>query len=188
VLLTGYRADRIRSFAADGERYGLRVRYSDDGETPRGTGGALLRALPFLGEVFVCVYGDALLQANPLEVGASIDDLDDGVMSVYRNDDQLAPSNVRIDGGRVSAYDKEAPPGSMTHIDYGINVFRSRVLRDIRRDVAVDLAEVHRSMIERHALRAFPVAGRFYEIGSPEGLAETEQFVRSNPTYGGTAA
>ncbi len=32
-------------------------------------------------------------------------------------------------------------------------------------------------MIARGTLRAFPVSERWYEIGSPEGIAETERFI-----------
>lgn len=188
VLLTGYRAERIRAFAGDGERYGLRIRYSDDGEAPRGTAGALARALPLLDETFVCVYGDALLQCNPLEVGAALGPSDDGVMSVFRNEDRWVPSNVRIAGDRVAEYDKKAPPGTMTHIDYGINAFRAASFSAVDGRLPVDLAELHRAMIERGTLRAYPAAGRFYEIGSPEGLAETEDFIRSTPAFGGPVA
>jgi NDP-sugar pyrophosphorylase family protein len=188
VLLTGYRAERIREFAGDGARYGLQIRYSDDGNEPRGTAGALARALPLLSETFVCIYGDALLQANPIEVGSTLGEGDDGVMSVYRNEDRWVPSNVRIDAGRVTAYEKKAAPGTMTHIDYGINAFRASAFSAVAAHRPVDLADVHRSMIDHGSLRAFPVEGRFYEIGSPEGLAETEDFVRTSPAFGGSTA
>jgi hypothetical protein len=39
-------------------------------------------------------------------------------------------------------------------------------------------------MIAHGILRAFPVAERWYEIGSPQGLAETERFVRQALTGG----
>ena len=187
VLLTGYRGDLIASFVGDGAAFGLRVRYSHDGDVLRGTGGAVRRALPLLGEAFVTVYGDSLLQVNPADVVAAMQPADEGVMTVFRNDDHLLPSNVRLDEGFVAGYDKQAPPGTMTHIDYGLNVFRASVFSELPGDRPSDLSEVHRAMIARRSLRAFPVAARWYEIGSPEGLAETEQFVRARAVRGGPA-
>jgi MurNAc alpha-1-phosphate uridylyltransferase len=177
VLLTGYRGDAVRAFAGDGRSFGLAVRYSEDGATPRGTAGAVRRALPLLGDVFLTLYGDSLVTAELSLVGGALVPPYEGVMTVFRNDDAGHPSNVAIDGERVRAYDKQAAQGTMTHIDYGINAFRAVAFADVSDDRPVDLAEVHRAMIARGTLRAFPVFERWYEIGSPEGLAETERFI-----------
>jgi MurNAc alpha-1-phosphate uridylyltransferase len=177
VLLTGYRGDAIRSFVGDGRSFGLDVRYSEDGEGLRGTAGAVKRALPLLGSAFLTVYGDALLSADLGAVSRALVAPYEGVMTVYRNLDRGLPSNAAIEGERVVAYDKQAAPGTMTHIDYGINAFRADVFADVSDDRPVDLAAVHRAMIARGTLRAFPVSERWYEIGSPEGLAEMERFI-----------
>jgi NDP-sugar pyrophosphorylase family protein len=178
VLLVGYRADAIRDFAGDGAAFGLRLRYREDGPLALGTAGAVMAALPLLGEAFLTVYGDALSLADPAAVSDALVAPYDGVMTVYRNHDRWLPSNVRVDGDRVVAYDKQAVPGSMTHIDYGINAFRARAFDGVPTNLPTDLAAVHRAMIARGTLRALAVSERWYEIGSPEGLAETERFVR----------
>ncbi len=177
VLLTGYRGDAIRAFARDGAAFGVRVRYHDDGPVPRGTAGAIKDALPLLGERFLTVYGDALLRADLAAVDAALAPPYEGVMTVYRNDDRGLRSNVTVDGERVSAYVKEAAPRTMTHIDYGINAFHAAAFSDVSCDEPGDLAQVHRAMIGRRTLRAFPVSERWYEIGSPDGIAETERFI-----------
>jgi NDP-sugar pyrophosphorylase family protein len=186
VLLTGFRGEQIEAVIGDGSAFGVRVRYRHDGETLRGTGGAVQRALPLLGDCFLAIYGDSLLQADPAAVGAAIEPEDDGVMAVFRNDDRLLPSNVVLDGTRVTSYNKQARPGTMTHIDYGINAFRARAFEGVPDDRPVDLGEVHQRMIDRRALRAFPVTERWYEIGSPEGLAETTAFLRERTGSGGS--
>ena len=129
VLLTGYRGDRIRAFAGDGAAFGLRIAYSDDAGVPRGTAGAIVRAIPLLGEAFLTVYGDAILSADPAHVEDALRAPYDGVMTVFRNEDRWQRSNVRTAGERVAAYDKHAPPGTMTHIDYGINAFYAADVR-----------------------------------------------------------
>jgi N-acetyl-alpha-D-muramate 1-phosphate uridylyltransferase len=187
VLLTGYRGDAIRAYAAQGAAFDLHIRYSEDGDVPRGTAGAVKRALPMLGTTFLTMYGDALLSADLGAVSAALQPPFEGVMTVYRNEDRGLRSNVTVDGDRVSAYEKQAAPGTMTHIDYGINAFRATAFADVADNVPVDLSDVHRAMIARRTLRAFPVAERWYEIGSPEGLAETERFIAARST-GGTAS
>src|ERR1043166_7174030 len=59
VMCVGYRGEMIRDFAGDGRAFGLSVEYSFDGPTLLGTAGAILRALPLLGEAFSVVYGDS---------------------------------------------------------------------------------------------------------------------------------
>jgi NDP-sugar pyrophosphorylase family protein len=177
VLLTGLRGAAIRDFAGDGRSFGLDVLYSEEGDVGMGTAGAVKRALPLLGTAFLTVYGDSLPSTGLAAVAAALTAPYDGVMTVYRNDDRGLPSNVIVDGERVRTYDKQAAPGTMTHIDYGINAFRADAFADVSDDRPVDLAEVHRTMIARGTLRAFPVLEPWHEIGSPEGFAETERFI-----------
>jgi MurNAc alpha-1-phosphate uridylyltransferase len=179
VLLIGYRGELIREHVGDGSAFGLNVRYRADGPAPRGTAGALKDARGDLGSAFLTVYGDSLLLADPGPTGAALRAPYEGVMTVYPNGDRWEPSNARLDGDRVAAYDKQAPPGSMTHIDYGINAFRASVFDGVADDRPVDLADVHRALIERRTLRALAVTERWYEVGTPEGLAETENYIRA---------
>ncbi len=182
VLLVGYRADLITAFAGDGAEFGLRIRYHADGAQPKGTAGAVKAALPLLGDTFLTVYGDSLTLADPSAVGAALTAPCDGVMTVFHNEDRWLRSNVRIADGLITAYDKKAAAGSMTHVDYGLNAFRARAFDSVPDDAYADLSEVHREMIARKSLRAFPVTERWHEIGSPEGFRETEAFIlaRSN--------
>lgn len=179
VLLTGYRGAQIEAFAGDGAAFGLEIAYAHDGDVLRGTAGAVAHALPLLGDPFITVYGDSLLETDPNAVAASLGPNDEGVMTVFPNADRFLPSNVTVAGDRVAKYDKQAAPGTMTHIDYGMNVFRAAAFADVPEDRPADLSQIHRSMIARQTLKAFPVHSRWHEIGSPEGLEETERFVRA---------
>jgi N-acetyl-alpha-D-muramate 1-phosphate uridylyltransferase len=187
VLLTGQNFDAIRACAGDGRSFGLSIRYSEDGPLPLGTAGAVRNALSLLGDRFLTVYGDALPQVRLEAVGAALVPPFEGVMTVFRNQDQGHPSNAAIDGERVAAYDKGVAPGTMTHMDYGVNAFRAESFVEVPQDRSADLAEVHRAMVARGTLRAFPVYERWYEIGSPDGLAETEQFIVARSTRRETA-
>jgi NDP-sugar pyrophosphorylase family protein len=52
VICCGHMGEQIEAFIGDGSSFGLKVRYSYDGEQLLGTGGALLKALPMLGNAF----------------------------------------------------------------------------------------------------------------------------------------
>src|SRR5205823_9691663 len=59
VLCCGLMGEQIEAFVGDGAAYGCRIQYSWDGDKLLGTGGALRRALPLLGERFLVMYGDS---------------------------------------------------------------------------------------------------------------------------------
>ena len=137
-----------------------------------------MAALPMLGESFLTLYGDSLLSCNVRAIAARFRQSDDmGLMTVYRNEDRWIPGNVRIQADRVTAYDKAALPGAMPYVDYGLNGFVRDAFSAFLHRATFDLSEVHRHLIARNALSAYPVADRFYEIGTPEGLAETEEML-----------
>lgn len=59
VINTAWLATTLQEALGDGERHGLRIRYSHEGETPLETGGALLHARAALGEdPFLLINGD----------------------------------------------------------------------------------------------------------------------------------
>lgn len=59
VINTSWLADQFPAALGDGERWGLSIRYSYEGETPLETGGGMLHALKLLGEApFIAVNGD----------------------------------------------------------------------------------------------------------------------------------
>ncbi len=61
VLCVGYLGEQISDRYGDGAKWGVQIEYSFDGPRLLGTGGALIRALPKLGEAFYVLYGDSYL-------------------------------------------------------------------------------------------------------------------------------
>jgi hypothetical protein len=66
----------------------------------------------------------------------------------------------------------------MHHIDYGFSIIdRDQVMPLIGGGRAVDLADVYGPLSAEHRVGGFEVSERFYEIGSPAGLAELEELL-----------
>ena len=66
----------------------------------------------------------------------------------------------------------------MHHIDYGIAVLSAQVFAPYPDDLAFDLADVYSRLVSEKQMAAYEVKQRFYEIGSPEGLAELDSLLR----------
>jgi NDP-sugar pyrophosphorylase family protein len=182
VLLVGHEGDRIRAHVGSGAAFGLEVQYVDDGPALRGTGGALLQALPVLSPVFWVTYGDTLLQVD-LAAAETVFATSrcQVLMTVLHNCDRWQPSNTVVEAGRVAAYRKDPPPTSAEHIDYGMLLFEASAWSGRAADKAFDLADVLEPLVAARRVAAFEVSSRFHDIGTPEAVRETEQFLRRRP-------
>ena len=174
VLLVGYRAEAIEERLGDGKTLGLEIRYSKDGERLLGTAGALRRAAPLLGERFFVLYGDSYLDVDYRGIlDAALASRAPALMTVYRNGGRHETSNVLFEDGRLLAYDKRAPRAEMRHVDFGLGVLHHSLLARVPAGEPSDLADLYAALAAEGLLAGYEVPRRFYEIGSPAGLAET---------------
>jgi NDP-sugar pyrophosphorylase family protein len=180
VLAVGYRGEQIQDRYGDGSDLGIRLDYSFDGPVLLGTAGAIRKAIKLLPEEFFVVHGDSYLTCDYGAVETSFRQSNlPGLMTVYRNDGQYDRSNVEFDGLKILRYDKQDLSPAMRHIDYGLGAFHRRVFADLPEDESFDLATVFQRLLKEGNLAAFEVHERFYEIGSPAGLHDTEIFLTS---------
>lgn len=179
VLCLGHLGGQVESHVGDGSRYGLEVRCSHDGERLLGTGGALRRALPLLGDLFWVHYGDSYMDIDYAAVLADFTGRDVlGLMTVLRNDDRWDRSNVVFQGGKLLRYDKRQTTPEMTHIDYGTALLRREAAERLPEGRPCDLADLYRALVAEGRMAGHEVTQRFYEIGSPQGLEETAAHLR----------
>ncbi|MFM8270846.1 MAG: nucleotidyltransferase family protein [Gemmata sp.] len=177
VMCVGHFADQLRAHVGDGAKYGVRVWYSFDGPTLLGTGGAVRRALPFVPEACFVLYGDSILDVS---YAAALDAMPAsalGAMTVFHNRNSFDKSNVVFRGGRLVRYSKTDTSADMTHIDYGLSILRRAAVERIPEGAATDLAELYSALVASGEMVGVEVFNRFYEIGSPVGLREAEEFV-----------
>ena len=173
VLCLGHLGEMVEREFGDGSAHGVHLDYSFDGTVLLGTGGALQRALPMLGEKFFVLYGDSYLPipftpiAECFERSGRL-----GLMTVFRNEGKFDISNVVFGDGEIEIYDKKLRLPEMHHIDYGLSLFRAEVFARHPADRAFDLADVMRDLVAEQQLAGYEVPERFYEIGSHAGLEE----------------
>jgi N-acetyl-alpha-D-muramate 1-phosphate uridylyltransferase len=180
VLCVGYLGDMIETEVGGGSSLGMQITYSFDGPTLLGTGGALKRALPQLGEQFLVIYGDSYMPVDYTAiVEAFVLSRRPALMTVLENEDRWDVSNVWVEAGEIVRYDKKLRTREMRHIDYGIAVLTAEVLAPFPNDAAFDLADVYFRLVSKKQMAAFEVKQRFYEIGSARGLAELDTLLRN---------
>lgn len=175
VLCTGHLGEMIEEVIVDGSLFGLKVSYSHDGEKLLGTGGALKKAAPMLGDSFFVLYGDSYLPINFQDVEAAYVAAGKmGLMTVLENQNQWDKSNVLFENNQLLEYNKRQPRPEMHHIDYGLGILNANCLEAYPEGEQWDLADLYQDLSFRGDLHGYEVYNRFYEIGSHKGLAETE--------------
>jgi NDP-sugar pyrophosphorylase family protein len=178
VCCLGYLGEMVAEHVGDGEHFGMEVAYSFDGDRLLGTGGALERATPLLGEVFWVMYGDSYMDIDYAAVLADFRHRPAlGLMTVLANHGRWDRSNAVFRDGQLLRYDKRHPTADMQHIDYGVALLHRDALNRIPSGQPFDLADLYHELVEEGLMRGYEVTQRFFEIGSPHGLAETDAYL-----------
>jgi NDP-sugar pyrophosphorylase family protein len=183
VYCIGHHGDMIRRYWSEERSPVPSIRYVDEGEQLRGTAGALRLANEqgALDKSFFVIYGDSFLPVEFAPVWRAFETSGQpALMTVLRNEGRWDRSNVIYQPGRVLLYDKSGAPG-MQYIDYGLSCFRREVFdgKLFEEDAATDLAALFHQMSLQRRLAGFEVNERFYEIGSPSGLQDFEQYLET---------
>ena len=182
LLLVAHGADTIRDHVGNGSALGLRVEYLEDGPTLLGTGGAVARVIPRLGN---SPLGDVWRHAarlRPRRRGSGLC-TDRGMP---RPDDGAAPPATAGSPAMRSSvmggswpYAKNPTPAGAEHIDYGMLLFRADAIRGVEATTPFDLGAVLGRLVADGRLGAFEVDRRFHDIGTPAALEETETWLHA---------
>lgn len=175
----------IRERLGDGRAWGLRIRYSDEGEPPLETGGGLLHALPLLGDApFLLVNGDVW---SDLDFGTLPRDPEGLADLVLVDNPEHHPDGdfwLTADG-RV--HETMPPLAGGRRLTYaGIGVFRPGILKGWRSVIGhapgarATPPRFPLAPLLRAAMRAGEVTGRRHagawsDVGTPERLAALER-------------
>ena len=176
-LLVGYRGELIEDALGDGAPLGHAVHAMCTTarccSAPAARSDARCR---LLGEAFFVMYGDSYLDCDFAAVERAFGrsgtrGLDDG-LSQRR---AVGPQQRRVSRRRASsATTRRRAIRRMRHIDYGLGVLTARALGALPSRVSRSTWRASTRICWRTGdLAGFEVSERFYEIGSPEGLAET---------------
>jgi NDP-sugar pyrophosphorylase family protein len=178
VVLVDHLGQQIADAIGDGSQFGLEATIVFDTPEFTGTAGAVRGALEHLGDEFLVLYGDTYLRIDyrAVQDARRASGLP-ALMTVLRNQGRWDQSNAAYADGIVTRYDKHAPAADMDWIDYGLAVLTPEALR-LAPD-ANDLADVYHELAAAGQLAGYVATERFFEIGSPAALAETDAFMRA---------
>ena len=180
VICSGFLGNKIKNFIGDGLQYNLSIKYSFDGETLLGTGGALKKAINLLPNNFFVIYGDSFLPINFEEIKKFyFDNKIENLITIYKNNNRFDKSNIVFKDNRIVNYDKIKNFQDMQYIDYGLSILSKSSLQNYHNKKKFDLGDLFKSLSVENKLYGLEVFKRFYEIGSYEGIKETNKFLKN---------
>ncbi len=186
ILSIGYKGDILRSHLEGKSFQQMRIEYVDEGPNLLGTGGALrliCDSVADLQDAFFVTFGDAYLALDMADMWRQAERQPAPVtMSIFRNQGAWGQSNVAFKDGRL-LYDKQrrlSDQARFQFIDYGMSIIRKDILmQEIASGSKADIADVIHRLSLRGAVNGYEVSHRFYEIGSPDGLADFSAHIRA---------
>ncbi|MDQ3193542.1 MAG: nucleotidyl transferase, partial [Bacteroidota bacterium] len=159
----------------------LEIKYSFDGDKLLGTGGAIKKAMSLLDENFFIMYGDSYLDTDFQKVDKYFfSENKSGLMTVFRNNDRYDKSNIEFEDNKIINYNKKDLNENMKFIDYGLGILTAKAFKDFENEMVFDLEQVYRNLLFQNELLGYEVEERFYEIGSFQGLEETNKYLMTN--------
>lgn len=180
VMCVGYMGNEVEKYLGDGKRFGVSLAYSyDEGTGSRaicGTAHAVRKACRSIRQPFFVVNGDTLVPepwAPMLERYRNSDAL--AMIAVYKNANNIWPSNVELASGKVERYSKTIRTRQTIYIDAGVGLFRAEAFE--RFPELAQMPELFGALSNSRLLGGFEMTSRFYEINTPSSLFEMENYL-----------
>jgi MurNAc alpha-1-phosphate uridylyltransferase len=169
VINTAHLGEQLIEALGDGQRYGLRLRYSPEPEGALETGGGIHRALPLLGDApFLVVNGDVWCD-YPLAPRALADD-DLAHLVLVDNPAHHEHGDFHLAGGRVD----QAGEPRLTFS--GIGYYRPELFADCTPG-RFPLAPLLREAMDAGRVSGEHHGGHWSDVGTPERLAALDDFL-----------
>ncbi|MCQ4235229.1 nucleotidyltransferase family protein [Pseudomonas stutzeri] len=169
VVNHAWLGQQIEDYLADGARFGVRIRYSAEGE-PLETGGGIQRALPLLGEQpFVVVNGDIWTDFDFTALRQPLSGL--AHLVLVDNPAHHPQGDFCLLDGRVS---EAAAVSKLTYS--GMAVLHPALFRECTAG-AFKLAPLLRQAMASGQVTGEHYRGRWVDVGTHERLAEVEHLL-----------
>lgn len=175
VVNLGWLGEQLRMALGDGRRFGVVLRYSPEGWPALETGGALLRARPLLGQApFLLVNADVWTDyplVRLVEIARTLAAHDLAHLVLVDNPPHHPQGDFALDGDRVVA------DGACLTFS-GLSVQRPQLLDSCPLHGAFPVLPLWRGALAAGRLAGSRYTGRWFDVGTPERLAQADACVR----------
>jgi MurNAc alpha-1-phosphate uridylyltransferase len=181
VVNHAWLGERIVQALGDGSRWGVRIRYSAEGQALE-TAGGIVQALPLLGsDPFLVVNGDIWCDWDPAQAPAALRDMGeaDAWLLLVDNPPQHPQGDFAL---RPDGCAADEGPAKLTFA--GIGIYRPALFAGLEPGRPAPLAPLLRQAMARGAVRAGRHAGRWVDVGTPQRLQALDAELGADPGSG----
>lgn len=185
IILTGYLSDKIVEYFGDGQKVGIKIKYSHtplkdySGEELK-SGTRILNAHELLDKYFLLLYCDNYFPFDLkktreifIKTGAKV------LTTAFSNTDKSTKNNILIsDEGFVEKYDKTRTEKNLNGVDIGFMLVEKNVLSLLPKTNSKFEDEIFPKLIREQKLAGFLTDQKYYSIGDIERVKITEKFLK----------
>jgi len=179
IINHAWLGQQIEAALGDGQRYGVRIRYSAEAQALE-TAGGIAQALTLMqDEVFLVVNGDIFTDFDFSSLGAIKARMESPSNSLrahlvlVRNPDHNLKGDFALNGERVSLDD------SPRHTFSGIGVYHRAMFESIPVGSRAPLAPLLKQCITSDSVTGHLHDGLWLDVGTPERLALADELARA---------
>jgi NDP-sugar pyrophosphorylase family protein len=174
VLAVGHLAHLLEAFFQEGQRFGLKIRYSCE-DKPLGTAGPL-SLLTDLDDAFLVCNGDVLTTldlASLIEFHRQSGAI--ATVAMHERSVRIDLGVIELNGDNLIAGYVEKPTYRF-HVSMGIYVFEPKVLCYIPRGEYLDFPDLVLKLIKCHErVVGYPFSGYWQDLGRPDDYEQAVQ-------------
>lgn len=176
VLCLGYEAGKIQETLGN-EYKTLQLEYSVEPEI-LGTGGALRFALPkILKPNVIVLNGDSLVESGIFQLLIQKSSQEQGIGLVQYDNGSSFGSVEFQESGQVSRFAEKKANTENAWINAGIYFLHRKTVERISAFQKVSLEfDLFPALVREKKLWAYPLKGKFFDIGTPESLTRAQAF------------
>lgn len=173
IIAIGHMGDKIKEALGAGQKYGVRISYSEEHE-PAGSAGALKLAQALIhSEPFWVVNGDILADINLQDIIEFHQDkpyIGTVVLTVAKQ--PKGYGSVQLRGDKILKFIKRASDKESHLVDAGIYLFDQRIFDHIPKNKPIDLEEAFAPMAKQGNLGGYLFEGKWFEVSTPENYEQ----------------
>jgi MurNAc alpha-1-phosphate uridylyltransferase len=175
VINVSHLGDRIETALGDGRRWDARIRYSREAE-PLETAGGIATALPLLGSApFAVVNGDIHTDFDFSTLHGALAPASIAHLVLIDNPVHHPAGDFGLQNSLVTN------ASSPRYTFSGIGVYRPELFASVAAGSRAQLAPLLRREIDRDKVSGEHHGGSWFDIGTPERLAELDRLLRNRP-------
>ena len=168
VINYAHLGEQFPAQLGNGERYGVSISWSPEGETGLETGGGIFKALPLLGDAaFVVINGDVWTD-YPFDAISEPEGLAHLVM--VNNPEHNPEGDFVLQGNQIQ------PDGNPRYTFSGIGIYHPALFADCKPGV-FKLAPLLREAMQKQQVSGEYYAGQWIDVGTPERLQALDEML-----------